>query len=74
MSELPIVSGKSVIRALEKAGFQIMRQTGSHCQIRHPDGRRATVPIHANRDMPRGTLKGILKDVEITVEHFKELL
>lgn len=74
MPELPVVSGKSVTRALEKAGFQITRQTGSHCQMRHPDGRRASVPIHANRDMPRGTLKGILKDIEITVEHFAELL
>lgn len=74
MAELPVVSGKDVVKILEKAGFSMVRQVGSHCQMRHADGRRATIPIHGNRDMPRGTLKAILRDIEIDTETFLKLL
>ena len=71
---LPIVSGKTVVHALTSAGFTVVRQAGSHCQLRHADGRRTTVPIHAHRDMPRGTLKGILRDIDIDTDAFLSLL
>ncbi len=74
MPELPVLSGKELLAALERAGFFVTRQRGSHAQMRHADGRRTTVPLHGHRDMPRGTLRAILRDIDITVEHLEELL
>lgn len=68
MPKLPQVSGKKLVKALERMGFVAERQTGSHVILVHIDGRKVTVPIHANRDIPTGTLHGILKDIEITAD------
>jgi len=74
MSRLPTLQGREVIRALEDAGFRIVRQRGSHVRMTHPDGRVVTVPVHAGRDIGRGLLRKILRDAEITREAFLELL
>lgn len=74
MPPLPIVSGKLAVTALIKAGFEISRQRGSHVQLRHTDGRIATIPVHANKDIPRGTLRGILRDIGISTEEFIKLI
>jgi predicted RNA binding protein YcfA (HicA-like mRNA interferase family) len=42
--------------------------------MRHPDGRGTTVPVHAARDVAKGTLRGILADAGITVEELQRLL
>ena len=44
------------------------RVSGSHYVMRHPDGRGATVPVHGNRDVAKGTLPGILNDVGLTID------
>jgi predicted RNA binding protein YcfA (HicA-like mRNA interferase family) len=74
MVKLPIVKTKKLIKVLEKSGFFKYHQVGSHAQFKHPDGRRTTIPIHQNKDIPRGTLKAILQDAKITDEEFIELL
>jgi predicted RNA binding protein YcfA (HicA-like mRNA interferase family) len=43
-------------------------------QLKHPDGRRVTLPIHAGKDIKRGTLGGILKDIRLTKEDFIEAM
>ena len=68
MPPLPSVSGARVVRALEGHGFKIARVSGSHHIMRHPDGRGTTVPVHGNRDIARGTLRGILGDVGMTID------
>lgn len=65
MGILPILTSRQVIRALERAGFQLQRQTGSHARLKHADGRVVTVPIHANQDIGRGLLHKILRDAEM---------
>jgi predicted RNA binding protein YcfA (HicA-like mRNA interferase family) len=42
--------------------------------MRSADGRRVTIPVHTGRDVPVGTLKGILRDADISLERFQELL
>ncbi len=74
MSKLPAVMGKEVLRALEKAGFSVDRQRGSHHFMRHPDGRTATVPIHAGETLGPGLLAKILRDSEIERDAFLNLL
>jgi predicted RNA binding protein YcfA (HicA-like mRNA interferase family) len=71
---LPAVPGAKVVRALERAGFTVVRISGSHHVMRHPDGRTVVVPVHAGRDMPKGTLRNILAIVGITAEKFRQLL
>jgi predicted RNA binding protein YcfA (HicA-like mRNA interferase family) len=48
-------------------GFIEHRQRGtSHLVLKHPDGRRTVVPIHPGYDIPKGTLRAILRDVDIS--------
>lgn len=60
-------------RVLEKLGLQRIRQSGSHGVYRHPDGRWTTVPFHPGKDVAKGTLRKIIKDLGITVEEFEAL-
>ena len=70
MAVLPMLTAREVIRALERAGFQIQRQTRSHARLKHPDGRVVTVPIHASQDIGRGLLRKILRDADLSREEF----
>ena len=74
MAKLPILRANELIRALEEAGFQIIRQRGSHVRMKHPDGRIVTVPVHPGQDIGRGLLRKILRDAELTREAFIALL
>lgn len=67
MPPVPVVPGRDVVRALERHGFVLDRVRGSHHVMQHPDGRATTVPVHSGRDLPKGTLRGILRDVRMTV-------
>lgn len=70
MPKLPVVKARILLKTLIKLGFQKHHQVGSHIQLKHPDGRRTTVPYHPNHEIRPGTLKAILDDIEITVEEF----
>jgi predicted RNA binding protein YcfA (HicA-like mRNA interferase family) len=48
---LPQLSSREIIRLLERHGFSLERQSGSHAVYRHPDGRWTTVPIHGKRSI-----------------------
>lgn len=73
--KLPRVNCEQLVRALKRAGFVERRQRGSHLHLRREsDGKRVTVPIHKGRTVPIGTLRSILRDADITVEEFRELL
>lgn len=73
MSRLPEKSPKHVARALRKAGFLDDHQKGSHLVLRHPDGRRITLPMHPG-DLKRYILKSILKQAGLTEDYFRKLL
>lgn len=71
MPKLPIIKAKQLIKTLKKFGFFEHRQKGtSHLIITHSDNRRASIPVHPGKDIPKGTLKGILRDLEIPTEEF----
>jgi predicted RNA binding protein YcfA (HicA-like mRNA interferase family) len=70
-----VVNGREIIRALQRAGFVVDRQTGSHVILVSQDGEReVSVPSHGGRDLPVGTVRGIIKDAGLTVEEFRRLL
>lgn len=76
MSEkLPRVEGREVVRALERSGFEVRRQKGSHVHLRREsDGRRTTVPVHSGKTLPPGTLRAILRDAGLDPEDFRKLI
>ncbi len=76
MSSLPQVSGSRLINALKKTGFVILRQKGSHVLMRHRDdlSRRATIPVHGSKSIKPGTLRAILRGVQLNEEDLKQLL
>ena len=74
MPKLPTVTAKEVIKALEKIGFHAVRQRGSHVRMKHEDNRVVTVPVHKGKTIGKGLLRKILRDAELTVEEFIELL
>ncbi len=63
--------GKELLRRLLKLGFKLLRVKGSHHFVAHEDGRRTTIPIHVNDDLPLGIYKQILRDVEISDSEIK---
>ena len=72
MSKLPRVNAKKLVRILEGFGFRSHRKMrGSHLVMKHPDGRRTTIPMHGNREIPIGTLHGILRDLKISRQEFE---
>jgi len=73
VSKLTPAKPGDVIKILEKLGFKRIRQSGSHAVFYHPDGRWTTVPIHKGKDVAKGTLHKILKDVGLSYEEFKKI-
>ncbi|KAB2846711.1 MAG: addiction module toxin, HicA family [Hyphomicrobiaceae bacterium] len=73
---LPVLKAREVIRALEKAGFEVVRIQGSHHRLVHRDdpSRATTVPDHKGRDLPRAFLRAILKQAHLTPEEFQTFL
>ena len=75
MSErLPRITANEVIKAVERAGFLLTRQSGSHKIYRNETGKRVTVPWHAGKILHPKTLRSILRDADLSVERFRELL
>lgn len=74
MSKLPSLTGKEVLKALLRAGFDVVRVKGSHHFLRHSDGRTTVVPVHAGETMGPGLLSKILRDCELTRDEFGALL
>ncbi|HVP10007.1 MAG TPA: type II toxin-antitoxin system HicA family toxin [Phycisphaerae bacterium] len=73
MSRLPVISGRRLVSALEKVGFRLDRQRGSHMMLfREKPPTTLSVPDHAELD--RGTLRAILRQAGITPEALQELL
>ncbi len=75
LARLPGARAKEAIRAPKRAGFTPEPQKAtSHVVLRHPLSKRTTtVPIHS-KELPRGLLKKIIKDVGLTEEEFRKLL
>ena len=75
MTRLPRATGGAVVRALQRAGFEISHIRGSHYYLRRPGvGPIVPVPVHGNRDLPVGTLRSILRLAGLTTEELDELL
>jgi predicted RNA binding protein YcfA (HicA-like mRNA interferase family) len=73
MSKLPVISGQECVTTLQKAGFYVTRQKGSHISLRRDDPiGKVTVPNH--KELDRGTLRAIIRQAGLTVDEFVDLL
>ena len=73
MARLPRkISGKDLLKVFQSLGFELVRQRGSHVFLRHPDGRRLTIPVYDV--VPVNLLNWILAEAKITREESLKLL
>jgi len=70
---LPVVSGDRLVRALRRAGWTIARQRGSHVRLQR-GAVLISVPVHAGRPLPIGTLAAILGDADLTPDDLRKLM
>ena len=71
MPRLPLISGRELVKALERLGFEQVSQRGSHVKLR----RRSTtciVPLHP--ELKKGTLNGVLQQAEVTLTELLEAI
>ena len=72
MPKLPVISGRKLVKILEKVGYEVDHQTGSHIILRHKEThKRLTVPDH--KEISRGTLRAIIRQAGLTRDEFERL-
>jgi predicted RNA binding protein YcfA (HicA-like mRNA interferase family) len=74
MTSYSSVTGKTLVAALEKIGFEVVRIKGSHNFLRHTDGRTTVVPIHSGETIGPGLLTKILRDCDLNREQLQKIL
>jgi predicted RNA binding protein YcfA (HicA-like mRNA interferase family) len=74
MPKLPRLTARQIVAVLEKEGFSLTRQSGSHMIYKNPAGKRVTVPFHASKILHPKVLKSILRDADLSAEKLLELL
>ncbi|MCX8008779.1 MAG: type II toxin-antitoxin system HicA family toxin [Patescibacteria group bacterium] len=75
MPKLPSIKPRTLIRIAKKEGFTQQTIHGSHVILRRPsDGKHICIPVHAGRDIQKGTFHGIVKDMGLTIEEFQKKL
>ena len=73
MPETPLLRPRDVVRALERLGWQVARQRGSHIILKKP-GHIATLSVPAHPEVARGTLRSLLARAGVSVDEFLEAL
>ena len=69
MPQLPVWSGRRVVRGFAKFGWEVARQRGSHI-ILVKEGEQATLSVPDHREVARGTLRSLIRDAGLTVVEF----
>ena len=73
MPRLPRISGRELVDLLVRQGFEVVRVRGSHHFLTNGEA-RTSVPVHASRMLKVGTLRGVLRDVDISPAEFAKLI
>jgi len=69
------LTAAELVRVLERGGWKVVRQKGSHRRLENPEKPRnaVTVAVHAGRDLPEGTVRAILRRAGLSREEFESL-
>jgi predicted RNA binding protein YcfA (HicA-like mRNA interferase family) len=71
MTRLPRLTAQEVMRVIERKGFALVRQSGSHKIFRNSEGTRITLPFHLGKILHPKLLKSILEDAGLSVDDFR---
>ena len=71
MPKFPGLSGEQIVRALERLGFVVARQSGSHIVMRR-NAQGCVVPNH--KEVKVGTVNGVLRQAGVTAEEFNSVI
>ncbi|MEK7170116.1 MAG: type II toxin-antitoxin system HicA family toxin [Patescibacteria group bacterium] len=74
MPQLPILSGREVVMALERGGYRVVRQRGSHIRMTNPARTQWPVTVPRHKTIGRGLLRKIIQDAGLSVAGFLGLL
>ena len=66
--KLPRLTAKEIVKLIEKKGFVLVRQSGSHKIYRNDKGIRITIPFHSGEILHPRIIKSVLRDAEISEE------
>lgn len=73
MGKLPRPTGREMVRFLERQGLRVIRIAGAHHFMDDGGSRRTSVPVHGNRNLKTGTLRSILRDINMSPREFEHL-
>ncbi len=73
MARLIPISGKEMCKLVEKLGFKMVHQVGSHVRYIHFDGRKTVVPVHGNEDLNISLIHEILKQIKLSRDEYEKL-
>ena len=74
MTKLPRLTARQIVFVLQKSGFSLARQSGSHMIYKNAAGKRVTIPFHAAKILHPKVLRNILRDADLTVEQLEAML
>lgn len=75
MPRLPRLTGAELVRGLQRLGWAVVVQRGSHVQLRHPErGGRVTIPVHAGKVLGPGLTQAILKQTGVDANELRRVL
>ncbi|MEK6953677.1 MAG: type II toxin-antitoxin system HicA family toxin [Candidatus Micrarchaeota archaeon] len=73
MGGLRPLKSLELLKILNRLGFEIIRQSGSHIFLRHPNGKTTTVPMHRRKEIDRHLLRRIIREIGMELNEFLEL-
>ncbi len=73
--KLPAVTARQVASVAQRLGFELRRQRGSHAvYVRASDHARVVISMHGGTILKPKTLRGIIEDLQLTVDEFRNML
>ncbi|MCS7114519.1 MAG: type II toxin-antitoxin system HicA family toxin [Candidatus Bathyarchaeota archaeon] len=74
MPKIKPLPARKIIKVLEKTGFKVIRQKGSHVIMINEKGVRIVIPVHPGKDVKPGLIRAIIKEAGLKREEFFKLL
>jgi len=69
MAQLPLISGREVVKVFESLGWSHIRQSGSHMILVRPN-HPATLSVPDHKEVAKGTLRSLIRTAGLTVDEF----
>jgi predicted RNA binding protein YcfA (HicA-like mRNA interferase family) len=74
LPKIPPVSSTKLVKILEKSGFKVVRQKGSHVILMDSRKTRIVIPVHPGKDIKPGLIRAVIREAGISREKFLKLL